>query len=168
MRRWLVALLLPACASSGLHKGPTALVHTEKAALAGAPEKKDGGFGRFWPKAAVRGVGLLKWDVRSTATAGAPAELLELIRDEVGRLNQKARAGEDVLVSVTVYRVERRFFGGLEVGVEVVGRDSGGRLVWAGDEVVRPKAEQARNLADTAEVIVAREVARKLGKELGL
>lgn len=107
--------------------------------------------------------GLLKWSQdESWAAQGAPPELLQNIRDELGRANSAFRAGPDLLVTITVYRYTRRWWGPTEVSVELVARDRGGRLAWAADHTVRVSKDMARSAADTDSEIIARELGSRL------
>jgi hypothetical protein len=166
----MVLVLAGGCATGPrFHQGPTALGETERALLVAAAPGRDGGLKRFWRKARVR-TGLIKWaDGTSRAVPGAPPGLLQAVRDELGRINQTSRAGETVYVTVTVFRWERGFWSRVpEAGCEVTGRDSAGRALWIGEDIVRADPELARTLADGDELIVARELVRRLRKELGL
>jgi hypothetical protein len=167
----LVALFsLHACASSSsFHEGPTALAPKERTALAATVRKQNGGFERFWRRPGVA-IGIVKWsEDRSSAVPSAPLDLLQAIRDEVGRANRSNRAGEAVYVSVTVFGWKRSLFSRtLEVGYEVVGRDRVGQVLWMGEDMVRPTRDFALNLAESDQQIAAREIGRKLRKELGL
>jgi hypothetical protein len=173
VRQLLVAVafvLAGGCASGPrFHEGPTALGATERALLLAAAPKRDGGVTRFWRKAGVR-TGLIKWAAgTSRAPSGAPPEMLQAVRDELGRLNQTSRAGETTYVTVTVFRWERGFWSHVpEAGCEIAGRDGAGRALWIGEDTVRADPELAKTLADGEELIVARELVRKLRKELGL
>ena len=113
-------------------------------------------------------IGLIKWsEHQSQWVKEAPAGLLDLIRDEIGRVNRGEGDGETVFVSVTVFRWERGVFGRApRVGYEVIVRDRAGQVIWLGlDRVVVPR-ERALNLAETDELLLAREVGRKLRAEL--
>lgn len=166
----LLVLLVSGCATAESFGGSTSgLTAKERGSLAAIPSKSDGGFQRFWRRPKTPTPGLIKWsEDRSRTTKDAPGGLLEAIRDEVGRLNQVQRAGGEVLVAVVVYRYQRGWFAGTVVSYEVLGRAPAGELLWAGVDSVRPGADMALSLSDSEEVIVAREVARRLRKELGL
>jgi hypothetical protein len=166
----MVAFLLidPACASrSPFHEGPTGMNAREQKALLSAGGSRPRGFERFWLRRGCR-IGLIKWsEHQSQSVKEAPAGLLNVIRDEIGRVNRGAGDDETVFVSVTVFRWERGFFGRApRVGYEVIGRDRAGQVMWLGlDRVVVPR-ERALNLAETDELLLAREVGRKLRAEL--
>jgi hypothetical protein len=171
MRRFVVAAALligPACASRAVFDdGPTGMNVREQGALLSAGGSRPDGFELFWLRKSCR-IGLIKWSERqSKSVREAPAGLLDLIRDEIGRVNRGAVDGETVFVSVTVFCWERRFFGrSPRVGFEVIGRDRAGQVIWlALDRVVVPR-ERARNLAESDELLLAREVGRKLRAEL--
>ena len=174
--RWGAALVLGLALAGGcasgprFHEGPTALAHAERPTLLRVPPKQDSsGFRRFWRRPGVR-IGLVKWaEDRSSCVPAAPAELLQAVRDELGKLNQLARPGDDVFVTVTVFRWDRGFIRSLsDVGYEVVGRDAGGRLLWTADDVVRVHPTDRRTLVEGDEAVVARVLARKLRTELQL
>jgi hypothetical protein len=112
----------------------------------------------------------MKWSVDGSRTVpGAPADLLELIRDEVGRVNANPRRGEVVFVTVTVFEWERRFFGRApRIGYEIVGRDRAGQIIWMGEDRFVAPRESALNLSEPDELLVAREVGRRTKTELGL
>src|SRR5436190_869500 len=89
--------VVASCASSSLHPGRTALAPAETATVVPRLEKASGdGFRRLWKSPTLKTWRLLKWDeVHSSVAPGAPAALLQAIRDEVGRLNQRPSSGED-------------------------------------------------------------------------
>jgi hypothetical protein len=92
------------------------------------------------------------------------------MRDEIGRLNQRYRAGENISLAVTVYRFDK---GGIWSGpptahYELVARDQQGQVVWAADDKVEAAASLARTLADTSSAIVGREVLRKVRQQFGI
>jgi hypothetical protein len=162
MRRTVVVASMVAasvsCAGTPVfHDGPTGLNGRESRALLAAARGRPGGFERFWLRPGCR-PGLIKWaGDRSHAVAQAPPALLGLIRDEIGRVNRLSRDGETAFLTITVFEWTRRMFGRPpRVGYEVVGRD----------RLVVPR-ERALDLAETDELLVAREIGRKLGAELG-
>jgi hypothetical protein len=159
------------CASGPrFHEGPTALAYAERPTLLRVPPKQDGsGFRRFWRQPDVR-IGLVKWaDDRSSCVWAALADLVQAVRDELGKLNQLARPGDDVFVTVTVFRWDRGFIRHFsDVGYEVVGRDSSGRLLWTADDEIRVSPADRRSLFEGDEATVARALARKLRTELQL
>src|SRR5688572_27149757 len=76
-----------------------------------AERKADGEFQRWWQLAPAPAVGLVKWDSdRSTAPVPSQARLVQLIRDELGRVNQAERQGGEVRVAVHLRSYERRGF----------------------------------------------------------
>jgi len=111
MKRAVLVVLVLAigCASTGFHEGRTALRKEEQACLVakkGAP--KGVVFERFWTAPRLVAIGLVQWqEDRSWACPQAPADLLQAIRDELGRLNQQYRAGENISLAVTVYRFDK-------------------------------------------------------------
>ncbi|HEY0714066.1 MAG TPA: hypothetical protein VGF45_15405 [Polyangia bacterium] len=165
----LLLVIVSACANSAsFHPGPTRLNGREQRALLAAKAGRPGGFERFWLRTNCQ-IGLVKWRAdRSQAVKAAPAGLLDLIRDEVGRVNRKAAEGETVFVEITVFEWNRRWFGRPpRFGYEVVGRDRAGQILWlAEDRLVVPR-DRAVTAADADELIAAREVGRKLLMELG-
>jgi hypothetical protein len=172
MKGLLLGCLVAACTACAprpaLHAGPTSLSAREGRALLAAKRTRADGFERFWLRPRCR-PGLIKWSAeRSRAVNEAPPALLEVVRDEIGRLNRTPGEGEIVSLSVTVFEWKRRIFGlPPRVGYEIVGRDRAGQVLWLGqDRMVAPR-NQALGLADTDEVLVAREIARKLRRELG-
>jgi hypothetical protein len=165
----MLALLLGACAgANAFHDGPTGLDHREQRALLAATRGRPDGFARFWLRPRCR-FGLVKWsEEKSRAVKAAPSGLLDLVRDEVGRVNRASGDGETVFVSVTVFHWERRWFGRSPlVGVEVVGRDRAGQVIWMGEDRLAVPRQKALNLAEPDELLLAREVGRKLKLELG-
>ena len=64
---------------------------------------------RCWLATPSKTCGLTRWDGGSSwAVSNAPADLLQSIRDEVGRLNQGALVRDDMAVDVTVNGGEPR------------------------------------------------------------
>jgi hypothetical protein len=170
VRQSIVALALAGCATS---TPPTAvrtgLTDTELQTVRRAAASRDGSFDRFWRARQGARPGLLKWsEAHSSAVPVAPPALLEIVRDELGRLNAVSRSGADVQVGVTIFRCERRWFGRREIGIEVAGRSGEGALVWAGVVTLSPSSAFARTAADSDEVLVARELVARLRRELGL
>jgi hypothetical protein len=163
-------MLASACATAPqFHSGPTSLSGPEQRAMLAAPRSEAGWFERFWLRPGCQ-LGVIKWsEERSQAVAAAPPGLLDLVRDELGRLNRKKRAGEVVYVSVTVFEWRNRIFGlAPRVGYEVIGRDRAGQIIWmAEDHMVAPR-ELAKTLVEGDDLVVAREVGRKTRMELGL
>jgi hypothetical protein len=173
MRRTVVVASMVAasvsCAGTPVfHDGPTGLNGRESRALLAAARGRPGGFERFWLRPGCR-PGLIKWaGDRSHAVAQAPPALLGLIRDEIGRVNRLSRDGETAFLTITVFEWTRRMFGRPpRVGYEVVGRDRAGQVLWLGQERLVVPRERALDLAETDELLVAREIGRKLGAELG-
>jgi hypothetical protein len=150
------------------HGGPTGLSPREQRALVAASRVRPEGFDRFWLRRSCP-FGLVKWsEERSRSVEGSPAGVLDLIRDEVGRVNRGNVLGETVYVNVVVYMWRERWFGrGARVGYEIVGRDRAGQIIWLGEDRVSVVREKAANLAEGDEVLLAREVGRKLSAELG-
>jgi hypothetical protein len=64
---------------------------------------------RFWQATPSKICRLTRWDGASSwATSNPPADLVQSIRDEVGRLNQRALVRDDMTVDVTVNGGEPR------------------------------------------------------------
>lgn len=164
----VAATLGTACAGPGsLHSGRTTLADKERAAMVAGPPKKGSPFRRVWRSRASWGY--LKWDEdRSSTVAGAPAGLLQAMRDEVGRVNQRARAGGDAHLAVTVYRYRPEgFLSRSRVEYEAAARDEKGALLWAVEDVIEPSPDKAESLADDEASLIARELARKVRAEFG-
>jgi hypothetical protein len=110
MNRKLVvvaSVLAVGCASTGLHEGRTALRKDEQGYLVARKGVPRGTFERFWTVHRPVSIGLVQWqEDQSWACPQAPTDLLQSMRDEIGRLNQRYRAGEKISLSVTVYRFD--------------------------------------------------------------
>jgi hypothetical protein len=159
------------CASTGaLHGGPSALAPKEKAALVQTKERKGEGFRRLWKSTDLKPWALLRWDQDHSSTApGAPPGLLQNIRDELGRFNQRSIRGEDLVLVVTVYAYDRGgWFSDPSVSYELVARNQKGQAVWVADDEVAVRAELATTLIDSDELLLARDIARKMRQEFGL
>ena len=165
-----VVTVAAACATTPqFHLGATSLDAREQRAMMAVGRGRADGFQRFWLRPKCQ-LGLVKWSVaRTRAVPEAPVGLLDLIRDEVGRVNARPRGGEVVFVTVAVFAWERRWFGRApRVGYEIVGRDRAGQVVWMGEDRLVVPRELALNLSEPDELLVAREIGRKLKAELGL
>ena len=160
------------CATStSLHGGRTSLASAEAATVVAGAQKGSGdGFRRLWKSPGLKSWRLLKWDQeRSTVAPGAPPALLQMIRDEVGRLNQRPANGEDLVLSVTVYVYRAGgWFSNAKAHYELVARNHAGKAVWVADDEVAARSELASNLVDPEEAIVAREIARKIRQAFGI
>ena len=102
----LGVVLVASCATtSRLHEGQTALLSSESAAASAGAQKGSGdGFRRLWRSPGLQHWRLLKWDQdHSSVAPGAPPLLLQSIREEIGRLNQRPASGDDLLLTCTVY-----------------------------------------------------------------
>jgi hypothetical protein len=174
MKRAVLVVLVLAigCASTGFHEGRTALRKEEQACLVakkGAP--KGVVFERFWTAPRLVAIGLVQWqEDRSWACPQAPADLLQSMRDEMGRLNQRYRVGENISLAVTVYRFDK---GGIWSGpptahYELVARNGKGQVVWAADDKIEAPGSLARTVADTSSAMIGREVLRKVRQQFGL
>jgi hypothetical protein len=171
-RRHVCALVLAVscgCATSaGFREGRTALSSGEKGLEANLPERKGEGFRKSWKRPGQSAAGRIKWsEAAASAVPEAPPELLQVIRDEVGRLNQAPISGPAVFLTVTIYRFERRWWGPREVSIELVIRDEHGQLLWLADDTLRPSEQPEGGLAETESDLLARALVRKLSKALG-
>jgi hypothetical protein len=115
MRGGVAALLTVFCGSCasgpGFHQRLTGMNVREQRALLSASRNRADGFERFWARPNCR-FGLVKWsDQQSRSVEEAPGALLNLIRDEIGRVNRAVAEGEIVFVTVIVFRWQRRLFG---------------------------------------------------------
>jgi hypothetical protein len=174
----LRALLIPiggfvaaGCAASSLHTGKTALAGQEAVTVTASADKGSGeGFRRFWKSPQLKPWRFLKWDSdRSSVGEGAPPLLLQEIRDEIGRLNQRAATGDDLVLTVTVYLYHGGgWFSDAQAHYELVARNPKGTALWVADDVVRARPDGARTLADTEEEIIAREIAQRVRRAFGL
>ena len=168
----LGGVLVTSCATAArLHDGHTTLASSESAAAAvGAAKGHGDDFRRLWRSPALKPWRLLKWDQdHSTSAPGSPAALLQSIREEVGRLNQRPAAGDDLLLTCTVYVYRGGgWFSDPKAHYELVARDQAGKALWVADDEVTAQPSLARSLADPEEAIIAREIARKIRQAFGL
>jgi hypothetical protein len=167
----LGGILVGGCAAAGLHSGKTTLLPQETATvISQGKDSKAGGFRRIWKSPTLHTWRLLKWDQdRSSVTADAPGGLLQNVRDEIGRLNQRDGQGEDLLLAVTVYVYRAGgWFSNPKAHYELVARDGRGKAVWVADDEVIARPDMARSLVDPEEAVIAREIGRKLREEFGL
>jgi hypothetical protein len=158
-------------ASSTLHQGSTALAPPESAAVIARSEKGDtDGFRRLWKSPVLKSWRLLKWDAeRSSVAPGAPTALLQTLRDEIGRVNQRPTSGEDLLLTVTVYVYRGGgWFSDPKAHYELVARSQDGKAMWVADDDIVAHAGLARSLVDAEETIISREIARKIRQAFGL
>lgn len=172
MRPVLVAatLLSVGCAPATFHEGRTSLALGERPYLAPRSGAASGVFQRFWQAPGSRPWGLLRWDEsRSSAATDAPGDLLQAIRDEIGRLNQGPRYGEVLVLAVTVYRFARAsLWNAPAAHCELVARDVRGQVIWAADDTIEAKEALAQSLVDPPGSIIAREILRKLRRKFSL
>lgn len=168
----LGGLMAAGCATTqGLHEGRTALAVPEATVVSAHAEEGTGnGFRRLWRSPTLKPWRLLKWDQEhSTVAPGASPALLQTIRDEVGRLNQRAAGGDDLLLTVTVYLYRGGgWFSDPRAHYELVARNQAGKAVWVADDEIVARPELARSLADPDEVLIARELTRKIQQAFGL
>jgi hypothetical protein len=157
--------------SSTLHQGKTALAPPETAAVIARSEKVNAdGFRRLWKSPVLKPWRLLKWDAeRSSVAPGTPATLLQTVRDEIGRVNQRPASGEDLLLTVTVYVYRGGgWFSDPKAHYELVARSQDGKAMWVADDEIVARSALARSLVDPEEIVIAREIARKLRHAFGL
>jgi hypothetical protein len=103
------------------------------------------------------------------ATQDAPPELLQTIRDELGKVNANAGPGDDAQLSVVVFRCDKGgFFSNPTAHYELAIRDKSGSLVWAAIDRVVAKPDLARTLADTPSQTIAREILGRVRAAVGL
>jgi hypothetical protein len=160
-----------ACAGSGtLHSGRTALAPQELGTVAKAKEGGPGGFKRVWKGPGLQPWALLKWDQdHSSAVSEAPPSLLQSIRDELGRLNQRRAKGDDLFLTVTVYAYDRGgWFSDASARCELVARDNRGQVMWVLDGEIGARRALAQTLVDSDESVVARALALKVRQEFNL
>jgi hypothetical protein len=94
---------------------------------------------------------------------------LQTVREEIGRLNQRSRNGEDLLLAVTVYHFKKAGLWNAPVAdYELVARDMRGRVVWAADDKIEAREDLAQALTDPPSAIIAREILRKLRRQFSL
>ena len=165
--KYITPLLLGATHCAGtFHEGRTQLTAEEQALVLRAEEGSEG-FDRVWRAPEFKGKWhLLKWDPdHSWAVPEAPSDLLDRVREEVGRVNQTPGTGEDLTLTVTVYRYKRSGFLTNPVGhFELVARDPKGRAVWMALDQVKSSQSLAESLADSDSLIMGRELHRKIRK----
>jgi hypothetical protein len=158
------------CAPAVFHDGRTTLARREQPCLASRNRGAKRHFRPVLSCAGMRSRGLLRWDAsKSFVVSDAPSDLLQAIRDEVGRLNESARLGEDLALAVTVYRFRRAALWHAPAAYyELVARDMRGQVVWALDDKIEAREELARTLVDPPSAIIAREILRKLRSQFNL
>jgi hypothetical protein len=158
------ALLATTLAAADFHEGRTQLTPEERGRMVQVKEG-DGPFERLWKAPGFEGTwGLLKWDPdHSWAVADAPTDLLDQVREEVGQVNQASNKGEDLSLTVTVYRFKKQGFLTNPVGYfELVARNREGKAVWIALDRVKSTQSLATSLADSDSQIMARELRRKI------
>jgi hypothetical protein len=160
----LPALLAATLAAADFHEGRTQLTPEERGRMIQVKEG-DGPFERLWKAPGFDGTwGLLKWDPdHSWAVADAPTDLLDQVREEVGQVNQASNKGEDLNLTVTVYRFKKQGFLTNPVGYfELVARNREGKAVWIALDRVKSTQSLATSLADSDSQIMARQLRRKI------
>jgi hypothetical protein len=143
---WVAALMLAtmACAAPPrFHDGPSSLDRKVGYALMRAGRAHADGFAHFWVREG-RQVGPISWSPRSQAVEGAPAELLDRAAAATRLLNDPPREGDATEMVVTFFGWRAGTFGGpIKVGVEVVGRDAGGTILWMGADQFQIRGDLA-------------------------
>ncbi len=171
MRKILAAAALSCVALLGadFHPGKTLLTKEEQAPVVALQEKPEG-FSKLWKSADLKGWHLLKWDAdHSTAVPDAPSDLLDRIHEEVSRINEKPGEGEDLLLSVNIFKFKKQGFLTNPVAFfEIVVRDKSGKVMWAAIDKVKSTQELAQSLADTDAQIIGREILGKIRKDFSL
>ena len=160
----LPALLATTLSAADFHEGRTQLSPEERGKIVQVKEA-GGPFQQLWKAPGFDGDwGLLKWDPdHSWAVADAPKDLLHLVREEVGQVNQEARQGENLSLTVTVYRFRKQGFLTNPVGYfELVARNQEGKAIWIALDRVKSTQSLANSLADSDSQIMARELRRKI------
>ena len=161
------AMLLGATLLAGpFHEGKTQLTAEEQALLLQGATRPDG-FERVWRAPGFQNQWhLLKWDSdHSWAVPEAPADLLDRVREELGRVNQTPGSGDDLSLTVTVFRYKRAGFLTNPVGhFELVARDTQGQAVWMALGQVKSSQSLAESLADSDSLVMGRELYRKVRK----
>jgi len=165
MNRIVVAAVLSSVAlvAGDFHPGKSLLTKEEQSPV-GVLQEKTEGFSILWKSPDLKGWHLLKWDAdHSAAVPDAPSDLLDRIHEEVSRINQKPGEGEDLFLSVNVYKFKKQGFLTNPVAFfEVVARDKAGKMMWAAIDKVKSTQELAQSLADTDAQIVGREILKRI------
>lgn len=168
--KFVCALLLGSALWAGsFHEGKTQLSPEEQAHLMQG-ESRSEDFVQSWTAPVFQGNWhLLKWDSdHSSAVPDAPSDLLDRVREEVGRVNQKPGTGEDLSLTVTVFRYKRGGFLTNPVGhFELVARNTKGQAVWMALSQEKSSQSKAESLADSDSQIMARELYRKVRQTFG-
>jgi hypothetical protein len=157
-------LIAPALGAAAFHEGTTQLSVEERVLLMQSPTHSSD-FEAFWSAPEFCGTWhLLTWDTdHASMVPDAPNDLLDRVREEVGRVNQKPGTGDDLALSVTVFRYKRGGFLTNPVGqFELVARNPTGKAVWIAVCRERSSQSKAESLADSDSLIMARELCRKL------
>lgn len=164
--RWfsvLVVALAAGCATGAAQPAQSSLLDSSERVLLGASHE-GAGFSRFWRLDPAPSMGLVKWDVDNSGTRpGVPRELLQSIRDELGRVNQAERRGVGVVVAVRLEEYETAsFWRRACVRYEITGRTSAGTLLWVVQDNLHPRGTDRASLADSDELVLARGIVGKL------
>jgi hypothetical protein len=101
--------------------------------------------------------------------SGENAGLLQAVRDELGRVNQAERQGEEVRVAVVLVRYGRSgWLRRRTLVYEMCGRTAAGTLLWAAVDELRPSERFRSSVADSESVLLAREITSKFRAAMGL
>jgi hypothetical protein len=170
MYRFLPLVFCISCATATFHSGRTTLKKEEQGLMKNPTKGNKGPFLVFWQNYKMGPLGLVKWqEDLSSAPQEAPPDLLQTIRDEIGRLNQSERSGKTASLSVTVYRYERGgFWTSPTAHYELVARDVKGKVLWAADDKVVANDDLAQSLADSPSAIMAREILKRVRLQFGI
>jgi len=123
---------------------------------------------RVWGGLAKGQLGLVKWDSRSSADQSAPKELLQAVRDEVGRINQRDPGPVNVRLTLEILRYARRFGGRGAGEFTAVARNQRGQMVWALADSVQPDESERQTAAESDAEVAARSLGKRLRLGLGL
>jgi hypothetical protein len=163
----LLAGAVLGCASARLAPGEGALLsaHLRSRLI----ELQPGGDGeRFARSGPGSSVGLLQWNAdRSSVSAACPRPLLQSIRDEVGRLNQRATEGDVATVAVHVYGCRGQWWWSppvVQYEFTVLGSTGKHVSFGAGDVELHPRAFQSP--ADDPVEVVGRELRKRIARSL--
>ena len=170
MKRALVvvaSVLAVGCASTGLHEGRTALRKEEQGYLVARKGAPTGTFRTVLDRETPVAIGLVRWqEDQSWACGQAPADLLQSMRDEIGRLNQRIVPARTFRWRLRCTASKRAVSGGVTGrSLRAGGARPAGPGGLGGRRQSRGRASLARTLADTSSAIIGREVLRKIRQQ---
>jgi hypothetical protein len=161
-------VLLVACATQELPPPGTGLLDAkEQQALAAIGDATDGE--RFRVLRLPPSVGLVRWDPdRSTVGPSCPENLLQRIRDEAGRLNQKPKEGTALKLTVRVDSCapETLFRPPVVRYAFVLGSAESNRSLVIGAGELDVASDLFESPADDRAVVVGRELRRRVERGL--